>query len=256
MNRQLKDSIDAVRTIRIGDHLSDDAVVALMDIHRNLAEIEALGLSAYGHSGEHRQAVEHLYAICLRRSAAHQTLARRCRMIPSLFTLFVLPDTPVDERRLAVCLNRAFKVAAQWRSGTETDGMLACDALRCLVEAFAYVPEEDRKTDPDYRFLQQMATRWLSEMQPDGSWPGLPDREALRRLDLLSGFLSLSGDIRRNTVMAARLETAVTACRARLEARLETKDIDPLIRLALSVEQACTKVHDRIKKQLQLACSA
>ena len=209
-----------------GARLSDDALVALMVRHRDLAEQAVMDASGDGQgaacapsgtvgcAAEHCAAVRRLFDICLQRSAANQSLSRRSRLIPSLFMLFSLPDTAVDERRLGICLHRAFKAVADWRrdaavvqdrngrdanarqSGPDKARSVEYDILRCLLEALVYVPEDERDADPDYRYLRDRVSLWQSTMRADGSWPGLPAEESRRRRDILTGYCSLSGAAR------------------------------------------------------------
>ena len=195
MKPWLKERLAEIAAVRVDDSLSDGALAALTAIHQSLASLAAS--EPEGTESEARETLAQLCAQCVRRSAGNQRLTRRGRMLPLLFHLFSQTDTPFDEARYAVCLRRTFRLAEDWHRkwGAVPDCDLSAkqrdneyDLLRCLVEAFRYADEADRREDPDYRYLATRLTAWLSAMEADGSWRGISDREAVRRLDVLTSF--------------------------------------------------------------------
>lgn len=214
MGKSLKEYIGEIRAIPLDDRLSDDAVVALMDIHLSLMSmIVANGLEdTYGGAAAHRAAMEKLFALCSRRSAGNQSLERSSRMIPSMYSIFCMPDAVFDDRRHSACLNRSFRLAKAWREKTkgipptdEKARMTEYGVLQSILEAFLYVAGEDKAADEDYLYLKRRIEAWASALDPDGRWIGLSDEEAMNRLALMTGYSKAELDRR----FDARIEKAL-----------------------------------------------
>lgn len=205
MNTTLANLIGTIRTIPLHDGLSDDAVVALTNIHLSIMTmIVANGLEEeYGSAEFHRNAMEQLFAICRKRSAGNQTLARSSRMTPAMYHVFTMPNTIVDVRKHNSCLNRSFRMVDEWcektknaRTLDENSRITEYGVLQCLLEAFIYIVDEDKETDKDYLFLKRRIEDWASELDDNGGWSGLSDYEAVKRINIMLGNSNANGDNR------------------------------------------------------------
>ena len=203
---ELSNLIGSIRNISLNDRLSDDAVVALMNIHLSMMSMIFTGMSdaGYGSAEYHRDAVGKLFSLCRKRSTANQSLLRCSRLTPVMYTALCLPDTVFDNRRHDACLSRSFRMADKWRKQTDDmplpsdrkSRMTEYGILQSLIGAFAYVVEEDKVSDPDFLYLKRRISEWASEMNEDGSWSGICDYEAIRRIDIMIGNSNSDSDTR------------------------------------------------------------
>lgn len=301
MERSLKEYLGEIRSIPLDNRLSDDAVVALMNIHLSvLTMLVADGLEGkYGSAAFHRAAMEKLYAICRRRSTDSQTLLRRSRLVPAMYTVFSMPDSVFDARKYEACLTRSFRMADEWHERTKDARPQDRDAriveygvLESILEAFVYVVDADREADRDYRWLMRRVGEWASSLGDDGSWAGLPEDEAVRRLHILTGHANIAGDRRFDaqiekalqlryeriagsggtdcqtlcglywTLMRSigrwdsrKLDTLADCAACRAEAPQTTDPDQRLMYMAVHIDRACMTLHHETKQKM-LACSA
>ena len=215
---ELKRHIEAVDAMNIDGRLTDEAVVALMNIHLSVANlIVANNLETeYGSAAPHREAMNRLFAICHRRCRSNQTLARRSRMIPALYNLFSMPDVVFDEHRDRMVEHCAWRAIDEWQKKydttkqplTEPERRTEYGILRCIIETMRYVVEEDKLVQQDFRYMQQRVETWASEMNADGSWDGITPSEALQRIDIMTDNANIYDDARFN----AAIERARNRC--------------------------------------------
>lgn len=208
---KLAGQINEIRALQIDDRLTDEAVVALMNIHLSVANlIVANNLETeYGSAAPHREAMNRLFAICHKRSRSNRTLARRGRIIPALYNLFTMPDAVFDERRDRMVEHCAWRAVDEWQKKhdttkqplTEPERRTEYGILRCIIEATRYMVEEDKPVQPDFRYMRQRVEAWASEMNADGSWDGITTVEALQRLDILTGYANAHGGIHFDSVI-------------------------------------------------------
>lgn len=210
IDSKLAGQINEIRAFRIDDRLTDEAVVALMNIHLSVANlIVGNNLEKYGSVTPHREAMNRLFAICHKRCRSNQTLARRSRMIPALYNLFAMPDAVFDERRDRMVEHCAWRAIDEWQKKhdttkqplTEPERRTEYGILRCIIETMRYVVEEDKLVQQDFRYMQQRVETWASEMNADGSWDGITTSEALQRLDILTGYANAHGGIHFDSVI-------------------------------------------------------
>ena len=201
----LKGYIDEIRSIPIDNSLSDDAVIALMNIHLSIISMIIADMleGEYGDAKFHREAMEKLFAICRKRSANNQTLARCSRMTPVMYNIFCMPDTVFDDRKYDSCVKRSFRLADEWhekikdiRSLDKNSSIIEYGVLQSILEAFIYVVDEDKETDKDYLYLKRRIEEWASALDDKGCWSGLSDYEAVRRLNIMLGNSNSNGDNR------------------------------------------------------------
>ena len=205
IDSKLAGQINEIRAFRIDDRLTDEAVVALMNIHLSVANlIVANNLETeYGSAAPHREAMNRLFAICHKRCRSNQTLARRSRMIPALYNLFAMPAAVFDEHRDRMVERCVWRAVDEWKKKhdttrqpfTEPERRTEYGILRCIIETMRYVDEEDKLAQPDFRYMQQRVETWAAEMNADGSWDGITTGEALQRLDILTGYANAHGGI-------------------------------------------------------------
>lgn len=208
---KLAGQINEIRALQIDDRLTDEAVVALMNIHLSVANlIVANNLETeYGSAAPHREAMNRLFAICHKRSRSNRTLARRSRMVPALYNLFAMPDAVFDEHRDRMVEHCAWRAVDEWQKKhdttkqplTEPERRTEYGILRCIIEATRYMVEEDKPVQPDFRYMRQRVEAWASEMNADGSWDGITPSEALQRLDILTGYANAHGGIHFDSVI-------------------------------------------------------
>ena len=211
IDSKLAGQINEIRAFRIDDRLTDEAVVALMNIHLSVANlIVANNLETeYGSAAPHREAMDQLFAICHKRCRSNRTLARRSRMIPALYNLFAMPDAVFDEHRDRMVEHCAWRAIDEWQKKydttkqplTEPERRTEYGILRCIIETMRYVVEEDKLVQQDFRYMQQRVETWASEMNADGSWDGITTGEALQRLDILTGYANAHGGIHFDSVI-------------------------------------------------------
>ena len=197
--------------MNIDHQLTDEAVVALMNIHLSVASlIVANNLETeYGSAAPHREAMNRLFAICHKRCRSNRTLARRSRMIPALYNLFAMPDAVFDEHIDRMVERCAWRAVDEWQkkydttkqSLTEPERRTEYGILRCIIETMRYVVEEDKPAQPDFRYMQQRVETWASEMNADGSWDGITTGEALQRLNILTGYANAHDGIHFDSVI-------------------------------------------------------
>lgn len=205
IDSKLAGQINEIRALRIDDRLTDEAVVVLMNIHLSVANlIVANNLETeYGSAAPYREAMNRLFAICHKRCRSNQTLARRSRMIPALYNLFAMPDAAFDEYRDRMVEHCAWRAIDEWQKKhdttkqplTEPERRTEYGILRCIIETMRYVVEEEKTSQPDFRYMQQRIETWAAEMNADGSWDGITTGEALQRLDILTGYANAHGGI-------------------------------------------------------------
>ena len=215
---ELKRHIEAVDAMNIDGRLTDEAVVALMNIHLSVANlIVANNLETeYGSAAPHREAMDQLFAICHKRCRSNRTLARRSRMIPALYNLFAMPAAVFDERRDRMVEHCIWRAVDEWQKKhdttkqplTEPERRTEYGILRCIIETMRYVDEDDKLAQPDFRYMRQRVETWASEMNADGSWDGITTGEALQRLDIMTGNTNIYDDARFN----AAIERARSRC--------------------------------------------
>lgn len=205
MGNSLKEYIKEIRSIPIDNSLSDDAVIALMNIHLSIMSMIVANMleEEYGSAGIHREAMERLFAICRKRSSSNQTLARSSRMTPAMYNVFCMPDTLFDDRKHNSCFSRSFRLADEWHEKTKDIRSLDKNAriieygvLQSILDAFIYVVDEDKEADRDYLYLRRRIEDWASVLDDNGSWSGLSVYEAVRRLNVMIGHSNTNGDNR------------------------------------------------------------
>lgn len=205
MGKTLKEYIEEIRSIPIDESLSDEAVIALMNIHLSVMSMIVANMleEEYGDAKLHREAMYKLFAVCRKRSTGSQALARCSRMTPAMYNIFYMPDAQFDDRRHTACLTRTFRMADEWRKRTDGPHLLDEKArmteygvLQSILEAFVYVVEEDKEADKDYLWLKQRIGDWASGLGDNGGWSGLSDHEAVRRLNIMVGNANTNGDSR------------------------------------------------------------
>lgn len=293
MDTALYELIASVRAIPVDDRLSDDAVVALMHIHLSVMTMIVANMleDEYGDAECHREAMEQLFAICSRRSESRQPLARRSRMIPAMYHYFCMPDALFDERKHDVCLRCTYRMADEWQEKTrearpldEKARTVEYGVLQSILEAFAYVVDEDREADKDFLYLKRRIGEWASELDGNCCWNGLSDEETLLRIGIMAGHSDTNGDSR----FDAQIDKALEACfdriigRDAVEARtlfglyhalmwnagrrdgrktdtvaalaarmLGSADGDRrLWCMAVCIDRACARINDEIKRQM------
>ena len=208
---ELKRHIEAVDAMNIDGRLTDEAVVARMNIHLSVANlIVANNLETeYGSAVPHREAMNRLFAICHKRCRSNQTLARRSRMIPALYNLFAMPAAVFDERRDRMVEHCIWRAVDEWKKKhdttrqpfTEPERRTEYGILRCIIEATRYMVEEDKPVQPDFRYMRQRVETWAAEMNADGSWDGITTGEVLQRIDILTGYANAHGGIHFDSVI-------------------------------------------------------
>ena len=218
IDSKLTGQINEIRALRIDDRLTDEAVVALMNIHLSVANlIVANNLETeYGSAVPHREAMNRLFAICHKRCRSNQTLARRSRMIPVLYNLFAMPDAVFDEHRNRMVEHCAWRAVDEWQKKhdttkqplTEQERRTEYGILRCIIETMRYVDEDDKLAQQDFRYMQQRVETWASEMNADGSWDDITPSEALQRIDIMTNNVNIYDDARFN----AAIEQARSRC--------------------------------------------
>ena len=205
MGNSLKEYIKEIRSIPIDNSLSDETVIALMNIHPSIMSMIVVNLleEEYGSAEIHREAMEGLFAICRERSASNQTLARCSRMTPAMYNILCMPDTVFDDHKHDSCVNRSFRLADDWHEKIKNTRSLNTNAriieygvLQSILDAFIYVADEDKETDKDYLYLMHRIEDWISVLDDNGSWNGLSDYEAMRRLNIMIGHSNTNGDNR------------------------------------------------------------
>ena len=188
---RLKNLIKEIEQIEILETLSDSDVMALLEIHLTISCMLAANHleSEYGSVEARGEALKKLYDICCKRSRSNQSKARRSRMITSMYSALYMSGRVLDERKYEICMNRSFAIIDEWRNTerelSEKERMTEYGVLRCMVETFAYVAEEDKSKDKDFCWLQSRLGEWVSDMNTDGSWSGLSNYESLQRLEIL-----------------------------------------------------------------------
>lgn len=218
IDSKLAGQINEIRAFRIDDRLTDEAVVALMNIHLSVANlIVANNLETeYGSAAPHREAMNRLFSICHKRCRSNQTLARRSRMIPALYNLFAMPASVFDEHRDRMVEHCVWRAVDEWKKKhdttrqpfTEPERRTEYGILHCIIEATRYMVEEDKPAQPDFRYMRQRVEAWASEMNADGSWDGITTGEALQRIDIMTGNANIYDDTRFN----AAIEQARSRC--------------------------------------------
>lgn len=230
MNRRLENIIEEVCAMTLDDSLSDDAVVASMQIHLSLAALSAAGGGCVcGSPKSHRKAVERLFDISLARSRDLTSAARRSRMASVLYAILRLPATPFDDRRHDICLGRSFAVMDEWRDANKghenrknlerrgaDERTAEYDVLRCTIEAFACAVAEDKMADDDFRRLKLRIGEWAAAMNDNGCWNGLSVGESLQRLDIMAQFAEIHGDSE-STRCVARARRGLRSAADRLD---------------------------------------
>lgn len=197
----LKKYIEAIRTIPIDENLSDDAVIALTNIHLSLMSMFE------GDVALHREAMDKLFAICRKRSTSNQSLSRSSRMTPAMYNVLCMPDTVFDDRKHNSCMNRSFRIAEEWRKKATVDEksrITEYGVLQSIMNAFVYVVDEDTQSDRDFCYLSQRIAEWSSELNTDGSWRDVSDYGAVRRLDIMIVYSNTYGDNRFDIQKALR----------------------------------------------------
>lgn len=216
IDSKLAGQINEIRAFRIDDRLTDEAVVALMNIHLSVANlIVANNLETeYGSAAPYREAMNRLFAICHKRCRSNQTLARRSRMIPALYTCSPCP-MPCSTNTETAWSNTAHgALSTNGRRNTtrqpftEPERRTEYGILRCIIETMRYVVEEDKLVQQDFRYMQQRVETWASEMNADGSWDDITPSEALQRIDIMTGNANIYDDARFN----AAIERARRRC--------------------------------------------
>lgn len=201
----MQNLIGEIRNIPLNDSLSDDAVIALMNIHLSLMSMIVANMleDEFGNPEFHREAMNRLFAICGRRSRGDQSLARSSRMTPAMYNILCMPDTIFDERKHNACISRSFRMIDEWHRKMKNSAALDEKAriieygiLRSLQEAFAFIVDENRKCDRDYLYLRHRVAEWASGINDDGSWSGISDYDALRQIDIMIGNSAFNGDSR------------------------------------------------------------
>lgn len=209
IDSKLAGQINEIQALRIDDRLTDEAVVALMNIHLSVANlIVANNLETeYGSAAPYREAMNRLFAICHKRCRSNQTLARRSRMIPALYTCSPCP-MPCSTNTETAWSNTAHgALSTNGRRNTtrqpltEPERRTEYGILRCIIEATRYMVEEEKPVQPDFRYMRQRVETWASEMNADGSWDGITTSEALQRLDILTGYANAHGGIHFDSVI-------------------------------------------------------
>ena len=206
MKGELSKYIRSVSDIRLDDSLSDDAAVALTNIHLSVLTLPAADTECgeYADASFHRGALERLFAICRKRSGANQTLARSSRMTPAMYNALSIPDTLFDGRKHRSCLKRSFRMADEWYDKTKGAGMTwdrgmritEYGILQSLLDAFVHVVDRNKDAERDYLYLRRRMGDWASELDGGGGWSGISDYEAMRRLNIMLGNSNTNGDSR------------------------------------------------------------
>jgi hypothetical protein len=57
--------------------------------------------------------------------------------------------------------------------------------LRIISELFCHVSKEDRERDESFIYFKQKIASWVQSQHTNGHWEGLPDHEALERIEIM-----------------------------------------------------------------------
>lgn len=122
IDSKLAGQINEIQALRIDDRLTDEAVVALMNIHLSVANlIVANNLETeYGSAAPYREAMNRLFAICHKRCRSNQTLARRSRMIPALYTCSPCPMPCSTNTGTGMVEHCAWRAIDEWQKKHDT----------------------------------------------------------------------------------------------------------------------------------------
>ena len=235
LDAKLKKYIAEANAVEMGRILSDDAVEALMEIHLSVVGIVAIGGESgyvsgnvgcaggesgggrgeawYGSVASHRESMEKLFGICLRRCRGGSSLERRSRLVPVLYNMFHMPDASFDVRREMMAGRRACRAVEEWlseaggasRPVTGEERRTEYGILNCVIESMRYAAEEDKLANPAFQYMRSRVETWAGELSADGSWEGIGTGEALRRVDVMTGNSNVHGDNRFDAlIMKAR----------------------------------------------------
>lgn len=203
INTELLDLIRSIRAISLNNKLSDEATFALTNIHLSLMNMIVVNMleDEYGNPMFHREAIEKLFSICCQRSASHQSLSRRCRMTPILYSIFYMPDTIYDDHKFNIFYKRAVRIFNDWRgkfgncaSLNAKARTLEYDILRSHMDSFAYVIDEDKVDNAEFLYIKHRISDWALELNNEGRWATISDYEAMRRIDIMTGNSNTHGD--------------------------------------------------------------
>ena len=212
LDAKLKKYIAEANAVEMGRSLSDDAVEALMEIHLSVAGMAAIGGESGGGRGEawygsvasHRESMEKLFGICLRRCRGGSSLERRSRLVPVLYNMFHMPDVSFDVRREMMAGRRACRAIDEWLSKagdasrplTGEERRTEYGILNCIIESMRYAVEEDKLANPAFQYMRSRVETWAGELSADGSREGIGIGEALQRIDVMTGNSNVHGDTR------------------------------------------------------------
>ena len=240
LDAKLKKYIAEANAIETGRTLSDDAVEALMEIHLSVAGMAAVGGESgyvngdagsanlengysrrdtgstrgesvsgrgeawYGNVASHRESMEKLFGLCLRRCSSGSSLERRSRLVPVLYNIFHMPDAAFDVRREMMVGRRACRAIEEWLSKAgdvshplaEEERRTEYGILNCIIESMRYAADEDKFGNPAFQYMRGRVEAWAKELNADGSWEGIGTGEALQRIDVMTGNSNVHGDTR------------------------------------------------------------
>ena len=226
LDAKLKKYIAEANAVETGRTLSDDAVEALMEIHLSVAGLAAVGGESgyvsgnagsangesvscrgeawYGSVASHRESMEKLFGLCLRRCSSGSSLERRSRLVPVLYNFFHMPDAAIDVCRDMMVGRRACRAIEEWLSKAgdvshplaEEERRTEYGILNCIIESMRYAVEEDKLENPAFQYMRGRVEAWAKELNADGSWEGIGTGEALQRIDVMTGNSNVHGDTR------------------------------------------------------------
>ena len=198
--------------VRLDRTLSDAALAALCDIHVSLQNWSVVHEDPAEKQYDRRHfnaCMDTLYGLCRRRCDGSQSLARRSRMLPVLDLLLRMPMRPADFSRTERCQKYLCRTVDEWMErkaaegqeengrkgkGTSEDWRTEHDVLRCILALFSCVAEEERCSHEYFRRLTARLSEWTTAMTQEGAWTGIPDAEALSRLDILNEYSTRYAD--------------------------------------------------------------
>lgn len=186
---QLIDCMPAVLT-----ELSDDAVCAVAQTAvavQNLIVACGLddigGCSDDGHRINCKAYLDRIYNVCAERCADSRDLVRTAKIAAVMYHISYHQMRLTDAGQKRECQDAMYSVVNECLRtvGHSYDSLGECAVLRCIVNAFQYVAEDERHEYEEFAWLKQRVSEWTAEMQSDGSWHGVSDVEALSRLDIM-----------------------------------------------------------------------
>ena len=171
--------------------VSNEGLIAYVRIYAalyNLISVNALD-KEYGDRNIYRKKLQSLFSYLLCRYKEQPGIALCAKTIDTM--LYILHDTDCiyNQQKNIICFNLFGELTEKYLSDFDEtcyDHNALYEIMRLIYEFLSWLIPKDAKNDPWLEFNRHWVTAWASELDRNGTWKNINDKEALQRIILMS----------------------------------------------------------------------